>query len=275
MFIICKYKQSINSKTSRFSYQAWHSMKMLDVKVVRFKLKKTINISYIFKRSYYTNKSYIIHNEENIHNSFFSILNDKSRGGRLLSELILHFHKENRLNIPLFLTPLGIKASHDLINKIYVLPFDKKSKFRGDNLLFDFFNTQLKPIIRYNMKSSLTTIIPIKSYNIPILYQKLDNADCSGIYIFFHKTGNIGLGSALSCRDRLQDHINSFYGNRAKTFIHRWILNNGGIKSVKWAPNITYVNVVQEWYNYNFDSTLSFAGTNILQGFGQSSVRLF
>ncbi len=157
---------------------------------------------------------------------------------------------------------------------INVLPFDKKSKFRCDNLLFDFFNTQLKPIIRYNMKSSLTTIIPIKSSNIPILYQKLDNADCSAIYIFLHKTGNIRLGSALSCHDRLQDHINSFYGNRAKTFIHRWILDNGGIKSVKWAPIITYDNVVQEWYNYNLDSTLSLGGTKFLQGFGQYTVRL-
>lgn len=178
------------------------------------------------------------------------------------------------MKIPLFLTPLGIKASHDLIKMINLLPEDKKSKFRGDNLLLDFFNLHSKPIMRYNMKSSLTRIIPIKSYNIPLLYQKVEDADCSGIYVFVHKTGNIGLGSALSCRDRLQDHMNSFYGNRPNTFLHRWILDNGGINSVKWAPIITYDNVMQEWYNYNFDSALSLGGTKILQGFGQYTVRL-
>jgi hypothetical protein len=51
-------------------------------------------------------------------------------------------------------------------------------------------------------------------------------------------------------------------------------LDNGGIKSVKWAPIITYDNVVQEWYNYNLDSTLSLGGTKFLQGFGQYTVRL-
>jgi hypothetical protein len=62
MFITCKYKQSINSKTTRLSFLAWHSIKMVDVKVARFKLRKTIYISYTFKRAYYTIKSYIIHN---------------------------------------------------------------------------------------------------------------------------------------------------------------------------------------------------------------------
>jgi hypothetical protein len=104
---------------------------------------------------------------------------------------------------------------------IKLLPLDKKSKFKGDNLLLEFLYTQLNPILRYNMESSLTTITPMKSYKIPLLYQKVEDADCSGIYVFLHKTGNIGLGSALSCRDRLQDHMNSFYGNRTKTFLHR------------------------------------------------------
>lgn len=68
--------------------------------------------------------------------------------------------------------------------------------------------------------------------------------------------------------------MNSFYGNPTKTFLLRWILDNGGINSVKWAPIITYDNVVQEWYNYYFYSALSLGGTIILQGFGQYLIRL-
>lgn len=98
---------------------------MVGIKVEKFKLRKTIN--YTSQRAYYTNTSYKKKNVENIHNSFSSVLNDKSR--ELLSRLIVHINKENKLKIPLFLTPLGIKASHDLINMINLLPEDKKSKF--------------------------------------------------------------------------------------------------------------------------------------------------
>lgn len=63
-------------------------------------------------------------------------------------------------------------------------------------------------------------------------------------------------------------------GHRPKTFLHNWILANGGIDSVKWAPLITYDNIVQEWYNHNYDSPLSLGGTKILRGFGQYIARL-
>lgn len=138
----------------------------------------------------------------------------------MLTELILHLHKENVHNIPLFLSPLGIKASNDLIKMINILAKkQKKSKFKGDNLLLEFISNHLKPIIRYNMQLSLNTFIPIKTYMIPILRQKVEDADCSGVYIFVHKSGKIGIGSALSCRDRLHDHLNSFYGHRITTFL--------------------------------------------------------
>jgi hypothetical protein len=38
------------------------------------------------------------------HSSFDTILNDKSRGGILLSKVIYHIHDQNKLNLPLFLT---------------------------------------------------------------------------------------------------------------------------------------------------------------------------
>lgn len=72
----------------------------------------------------------------NIHSSFHTILNDKSKGGVLLSNVIYHIHNENKLKLPLFLTSKGIKASHDLINMINLLPDNNNYEFKGDNLLF-------------------------------------------------------------------------------------------------------------------------------------------
>ena len=103
---------------------------------------------------------------------------------------------------------------------INILAMKRKSKFKGDNLLLEFISNHLKPIIRYNMQLSHNIFVPIKDYKIPILRHKVENADCSGVYIFVHKSGKIGIGSALSCRDRLQDHLNSFYGHRITTFLH-------------------------------------------------------
>lgn len=240
-------------------------------------------------RLYSTNKDLILYNNLTIHYSFSSILSNKTIGGKMLTDLILHLHKENVYNIPLFLSPLGIKASHDLIKMLNILAKKQKiSKFKGDNILLDFISNNLKPLIRYNMKLVNNTFIPFPGgrsprdrpegtsefYNIPILHQKVKDADCSGVYVFVHTSGKIGLGSALSCRDRLQDHLNSFYGHRPSTFLHKWVLDNGGIKSVNWAPLITYDNVVQKWYSHNFDSPLSKGGSNILQGFGQYISRL-
>src|SRR6218665_2002200 len=97
------------------------------------------------------------------------------------------------------------------------------------------------------MQLSLNTIKPNIMYDLPLKYQKVIDGDCSGIYCFVHKeTGNYGIGSAISCRDRLYDHMNSFYGHRLKSRPHGRVLANGGISSVKWAPIIIYDNIVQE-----------------------------
>ena len=189
----------------------------------------------------------------------------------------------NIYNIHLFLTPIGVKASLDLINMINLLPSSTKisqkksdilSDFKGDVLLLEFIVNHLNPIIRYNLEFNENTYTPIKMYNIPILRQKVEDADSLGVYIFKHKSGKLAVGSALSCRDRLQDHLNSFYGHRPKTFLHEWVLENGGIESVRWAPMITYDNIVQKWNSNNFDLPLSIGGYRILQGFGLYIARL-
>jgi hypothetical protein len=77
-------------------------------------------------------------NGMDIYPSFSTILKDKTRGGVLLSNVILNLHKQNKLGLPL-LTPIGIKASHDLINMLNLLPTNNNSKFKGDNFLFVSF----------------------------------------------------------------------------------------------------------------------------------------
>jgi len=51
--------------------------------------------------------------------------------------------------------------------------------------------------------------------------QKVLDGDCSGIYTFVHKeTGEYGIGSALSMRNRLDGHIGSLRGHRPRTLLH-------------------------------------------------------
>lgn len=83
-----------------------------------------------------------------------------------------------------------------------------------------------------------------------------------------HKTGKFGIGSAISFRNRLNDHMNSFYGNRLRSHLHEWVMNNKNLSSIRWAPIISYDNIVQEWYSINYAFPLSQGGAKILQGFG-------
>ena len=73
----------------------------------------------------------------------------------LLSNIIYQIHDQNKLNLPLFLTSKGIKASHDLINMINLLPENNNSGFKGDNLLFEFLSNNFNKLFRFNMQLSL------------------------------------------------------------------------------------------------------------------------
>lgn len=193
----------------------------------------------------------------------------------LLSNIIYQIHGQNKLNLPLFLTSKGIKASHDLINMINLLPENNNSGFKGDNLLFEFLSNNFNKLFRFNMQLSLKTIKPNIMYDLPLGYQKVIDGDCSGVYCFVHKkTGKYGIGSAISLRNRLNDHMNSFYGNRLRSHLHDWVIANGDVSSIKWAPIITYDNIIQEWYNINYAFPLSQGGAKILQGFGQYVCRI-
>lgn len=112
-------------------------------------------------------------------------------------------------------------------------------------------------------------------YNLPLEYQKVIDGDCSGIYCFVHISGKFGISSAISFRKRLNDHMNSLNGHRLKSYLHEWVIANGGISCIKWAPIITYDNIVQEWYSINYAFSLSQGGTKILQGFGQYTNNIY
>lgn len=94
------------------------------------------------------------------------------------------------------------------------------------------------------------------------------------MFIKHKNNGKYGIGSALSFRNRLNDHINSLNGHRPRTILHNWIINHGGIASVYWSPIITFDNIVQQWDNTNYDCPLSIGAAKILQGYGQYAARI-
>lgn len=78
---------------------------------------------------------------------------------------------------------------------------------------------------------------PYATYTLPLNKQVVPNVHDSGIYgFFFNRPGkdtDLGLGSAVSCRARLTDHMNSFYGHRTQNYMHKFVMANGGLQYLK------------------------------------------
>lgn len=60
------------------------------------------------------------------------------------------------------------------------LPCDNSSKFKGDNLLFDFLNTNYKQIFRFNMEITQEAIKPTVTYDLPLAYQRVLEGEFAG-----------------------------------------------------------------------------------------------
>lgn len=163
----------------------------------------------------------------------------------LLNKVIYHINSHNILNLPLLLTSKGIKASHYLMNIINILGENNYSPFKGDNILFVFLSDQFSKLFRLNMQLSLKTIKPNIMYDLPLGHNKVIDRDCSGIYCFVHKTGKFGIGSAISFPSRVNGYMNSFYGHCLRSHLHDWVMGNGDLSSIKWAPIISYDNIIQ------------------------------
>lgn len=84
-------------------------------------------------------------------------------------------------------------------------------------------------------------------YDLPLLHKTVKYGYCSLLYCFVHKTVKFLTGYAVSYLNRLNDHINIFNGHRSISHLHEWVIDNGDVSSVKWAPIIIYDNIVQQW----------------------------
>lgn len=159
----------------------------------------------------------------NLDPSFNSILADTSPGGLLVTKFLEHIVMQNKLGFNIFLSPVGIKESHKLIDMINHLPLDNSSNFAGDNALYDYIINTYKYEYMYNMELSLTAIKPTISYTLP-LYKQMTTIPSlnSGIYAFVHESGACGVGSAYYLRPRLATHMSCFNGHDLGiTYMHK------------------------------------------------------
>lgn len=154
-----------------------------------------------------------------VHPSFQTIAQDSSPGGLLVQKLLIHIVHQEQLGLPIYLSQLGIDASYKLIGMLNDLPHNRISAFTGDNNIYEHLHNTLNYKFAYNMLPSLTDITHIDSYTFPI--RNMRNGMDSGVYAFVHNdSGHVGIGSAISFRARLTDHMRSFTGKRDTTFMH-------------------------------------------------------
>lgn len=99
----------------------------------------------------------------------------------------------------------------------------------------------------------------------------------SGIYGFYcniNEENYLGLGSAISCKARLIDHMHSFTGSRTKQYKHKFITEHQGINNLTWSPLITSPNFVHNWNLEPISANMSLGRSKTLRGFAQFSLRV-
>ena len=159
--------------------------------------------------------------------------------------------------------------------------FKDPKQLKSLSLLLDFIISNTQPDFRFNFKLTPDQITLLTQYPIELsAIKKGRNLDGnsylndSGVYCFQHHSGKFGIGSSLSCLARLRDHISSFKGHRAATFLHTWINENGGTVSAIWAPIITYQNLYTLWYEKYPTANLNIGGINLLRAFAMYPARV-
>ncbi len=220
----------------------------------------------------------VLHAEESydlasIHPSF-AVANDTSPGGLLVQKLLTNLISQEQLGLPMYLSPLGVQATAQLVHMVNSLPMNGDSNFTGDNLMFDYLNSAVTFKMDYNMALDLQQITPTISYTLPLRRQDVLNGQNAGVYAFIHDSGHVGIGSAMTCTARLQDHLRSFTGSRDSTFMHTWVKEHGGLDSLNWAPIITMPNLETVWMKSNSMDTLSAGADKVLQCITQYPTRI-
>lgn len=110
----------------------------------------------------------------------------------------------------------------------------------------------LNPVAGKKQKKTLETEIKFK---LPLSLSKKDKFlsstmlnstvpqfNNSGIYIFVNSSGKLAIGSAMSFKRRLIDHMSSFKGHRIMQKLHKFTKENGGVTELSWAPLVITPN---------------------------------
>lgn len=211
----------------------------------------------------------------------------KNISANLQSGALFGIESQN-LNLPINLTSAALNATADLVNMINKLEVAIQSgqirdseQLKSLSLLLDFIVSSTDPKFKFNVKLTSNQFKLLTQYPIELsAIRRSNNLDGSsdlndsGVYCFQHESGKFGIGSSISCLARLRDHISSFKGHRAATFLHTWINNNGGIGSAVWSPIITYPNLYTLWYEKYPAVYLNIGGINLLRAFALYPARI-
>lgn len=209
-----------------------------------------------------------------LHSSLSALQSDSSLGGSLVMQSILNVDKQLGDNIPVYLTSKGILAAQTLSNMLNDL---KASDFGLDSQLLTYLSDSVNMNYTLHFDIQSTTVNPNNVFTLPLGELEVPNMHDSGVYGFFFTSmddSKLGLGSALSCEARLNDHINSFKGRRIQQFMHKYVMTNGGLANVMWSPLITSPNLVHNWHTQLNSFNISLGASNTLTGFAQFPIRV-
>jgi hypothetical protein len=211
-----------------------------------------------------------------IHPSFNSIQQDNTPGGLLVQKSLGNIVTQLGGYLPIYLTSQGILGAKMLSGMLNGLL--QSSQFEVDTNLFPYLLDKVNCSYNLNFDVTSSIVEPLQSFSLPLKRQEVPHINDSGVYGFFLKTQDglthLGLGSALSCEDRLVDHIASLNSKRSQQFMHQFILANGGISSVTWCPLITSPNLVHDWSLDSNSLNMSLGASKVLRGFTQFHIRV-
>lgn len=211
-----------------------------------------------------------------VHASLASVQENNTPGGVVMKRLFYNLVNQLGNDLPIYLTPKGIEAATMLTGMLNTL-FESNS-FKSDAGLYTYLSNSVTNTYKMHFDITSPMIKAYCDYTLPLGTKVVPNAYDSGIYGFFLNTQDggikVGLGSSISCRARLIDHMASFYGHRTQQFMHKFVMDNGAINNLTWSPLITCDNLVHNWSVNNVGSDMSLGASKVLRGFAQFPLRV-
>lgn len=211
-----------------------------------------------------------------VHASFASVQGNNTPGGTLIKQVLSNLVKQLGNDLPIYLTPKGVEAATTLTNMLNTLL--ESDKFKSDAKLFPYLSDNVTCTYKVHFDITSPMIKAYDNFTLPLKTQQVPNVDDSGVYGFFFNSGNevtkVGLGSSISCRARLIDHMASFNDHRTQQYMHSFVMANGGLNNLTWSPLITSPNLVHNWNISNISSDMSLGASKVLRGFAQFPLRV-